>query len=118
MEETGDYILIGQYFSYEERESVRGRLKESEIDFLINSHGPNFELEGKYYEIKVKSDHIERARNIIRQQKGTFLASKEKCPKCRHPLHKKVEKMSTLEKLIYMGTELVQCQERGAKYGI
>src|SRR5688572_15115851 len=103
MEETGDYILIGHYFSYEEMESVTGRLKESGIEFLINSHGPNFEVEGKYYEIKVKSDHIKRAEDIIKQQKGTFLASKEKCPKCGHPLHKKVEKMNTLESSFIWG---------------
>lgn len=118
MAKTENYILVGQYFSTEEAESIRERFQESQIDFFINAHGPNFELDSKYYEIKVKSDDIVKAREIVEVEKRAFLSVKTKCPKCGHSAYDRIEKKSMLEKLIYAGTELVRCQVCGSKYGI
>jgi uncharacterized protein with PIN domain len=118
MEKTDDYILIGQYFTYEEAESIKERFTTAGIEFLINTHGPNFELDAKYYQIKVKSDDAPKAEEIVKKEKEAFREIKTKCPACGQSAYEKVKQKNLFEKIMYVGTELVKCRNCGTKYGI
>jgi uncharacterized protein with PIN domain len=117
MEKTENYVLIGQYFSYEEAESIKGRFIDQDIEFLITDHGPNLELEAKYYQIKVRPAQFNEAQHIVQKEKDAFFSAKTKCPKCGHSVHEKIKK-SMVDRVVYAGTDLVQCLQCGTKFGI
>jgi hypothetical protein len=111
------YITVGTYFSYEEAESVKGNFVNREIDFMITDHGPNFELNAKYFQIKVKAAHLDEATSIIQLEKEAFEKKKNKCPQCGHSEYERVNK-NIIERFVFAGTNLVQCSKCGEKFGI
>lgn len=109
------FISLGRYFTHDEVQNIKGQLQAQDIRHLIKGHGPHlgnpteFSV-SEYFEVEVDSDKLQTAKVIADKVRVKRFVDNQKCPKCGHLGHVTVDK-SMLERVLFIGTTLVQCKK-------
>jgi hypothetical protein len=113
------YIKVAEFLTSSEAEAIKHSLRSNSIEFTFNGTGANYDETGGsvYYEISVSQDQYDKARRLIainrKPAKGEV-----KCPHCGFTGYRTKPKKTIFQRLLYLGTELVECKKCKRNFGV
>jgi hypothetical protein len=118
MAEDQELVTVVTHLTCDERDRVKGILNSLRIEHIVSGHDAKSRFSSLYYQIKVKARDYKTAKQVINQHKAKVFVDSRKCPKCKHLGYREIQKQGMWQKLLYLGTTLVQCTKCKTKFGI
>lgn len=106
------------HLTADEANRVKGILNSSKIPFVASGHDAKSRFSSLYYQIRVERKNLKAAKQIVAKHRAQVFIDGRKCPKCKSPGYKEIEKKGIWKKLLYMGTTLVKCNKCKNEFAI
>jgi hypothetical protein len=107
-----DLVSLIEYLDSIELQTLQADLSRAGINCVVNNHGPRSgKTRSFYYEIRVSYEQYSRAARIVEEFKASQSKKSQRCPKCKALAPEPLEKLTFFQRIYYMGTTPVRCQE-------
>lgn len=118
MTDDQDLVTVINHLTVEERDRVQGIFNSLQIPFVVSGHGPSNRYNSYYYLFKVRQRDYGVAIKVVKEQRARIFIESRKCPKCKTLGYNQIEKKGLWEKILYLGTTLVECSKCKYKFPI
>jgi hypothetical protein len=118
MIDKNELITVTSHLKKEEADRIKRLLNSVQINSIVSGHDAASRHSSLYYQIGVKREDFRSAKHIIDKEKVKIFIEGKKCPECEYLGYREIEKKGLWQRLLYVGTTLVQCKKCKHKYGI